>query len=290
MVTWLLWRRLRTLPHQQIPWWHQPEATKKPRRWLQLLIGLTLATGVMIWLIQTPIAFLAILWILLALPFGFLFLNGLLYGLYWAVQISTTLAREYELGHFSMLSLTPHGGIGASWLWATTIVNRNNTLHKLHIMVRAVVIIALLTLLLAFITVYISAQNSPSTRIASFGGLTSIVLLALVVVALFFEHMQSIVIGSLLGMLIPARLPTVFDARIWSVGVYLLLQLGFYALMVIAIGILPLLFRLIGFVGNWADLIHGLLLLLIFFALREGIIRLLWRNLNYQLNADVRIF
>jgi len=56
--------------------------------------------------------------------------------------------------------------------------------------------------------------------------------------------------------------------------------------MALMITLLSAFFRTLPPGNHLADITHGVLLLLIFVATREGIIRTLWHYLSYQLNAD----
>jgi len=288
MLSFWLWRRLR-VPPQVLPLpWLKSHLKVKPRRsLLRALIPLTIAVGGVIWMLQSPVAFFAILWFLLALPFGFLILNGTLYGLYWSTRISMTIGREQRRRSYEMMSLAPGGALGASWLMTTMILNRSQTLRQLHIIVRAVVIIALITLLLAAVVIYASARSTPSTQNTIAAAFTSMLLIALAMIALYFDHLQSVVVGSLLGMLVPSYIPTPLDARLWTTGVFLLLQLGFYlTLLIFGASSLPLIFNLIGWQGFGANVVQGIIWVLAGIALRETLIRLMWRDLLQRLNAS----
>lgn len=287
MLTFWLWRRLRFPPQvMPLPWLKSRLKVKPRRSLLRALVPLTIAIGGVIWMLQSPIAFFAILWFLLAMPFGFLILNGTLYGLYWSTRISMTIGREHRRRSYEMMSLAPGGPLGASWLMTTMILNRSQTLRQLHIIVRAVVIIALITLVLAAGVIYASAQSNPATQNSSIAAFASMLLIALGMIALFFDHLQSVVVGSLLGMLIPTYISAPLDARLWTTVVFLFLQVGFYlTLLIFGSSSLPLIFDVIGWQGFGANVMQGFIWVLAGIALRESLIRLMWRDLLKRLNA-----
>jgi hypothetical protein len=249
-----------------------------------LLLTLFVACGLI------PGALGGIVLIFLSIPLLFILLNGTIYGVWWAILIADTITKEREQGTYELLSISPVGTLGTRWLIGTGCLHRNRALEQAHMLVVALMVIALVTLGVMMFIVSINLDPAHARSLANREDgqmLLTATWVVLFVVGLYIDHAQSIVLGSLAGMLAPSYVKTRFDARVWGAGVFLIAQVSTYTVFWLsAIILLPSLFDAAGIRGILADIGLPVLRLLVFYAVREGAIILLWRRLARQLNAD----
>jgi hypothetical protein len=120
-----------------------------------------------------------------------------------------------------------------------------------------------------------------------FNGLSSALFLMMAVILVYLDHVQSVVLSALVGISVSIYARNPVDGRLWSAGIFLLLQVTFYLLMlVIGLFLLPLIFRLAGWTGPGAEISRSVVMVMLFYLGREFIIRLLWDEIAYRLNAD----
>lgn len=236
-------------------------------------------------LILCPIVWLA------AFP-GFLLLilfilgGGTLAGLHAALGISTALSRQYKAGHFDVVALTPSGLIGASWALAARFLRTNRNTLRLHRLITG----AYLTLgflfvvgLLMWFPSVIELQTDV-TEWAS-GWLTGQLNGMLLVGLLYFDFLQSTLMGALIAMVAPTYANSRIDTNLAAVGLFLVVQLSVYVTIgLLALGVPATLFRALGLEGGIAlSLIHCIGVLLI----REVALWYVWRMVAARLNTDL---
>jgi hypothetical protein len=125
----------------------------------------------------------------------------------------------------------------------------------------------------------VSARFSQSTFVTLFHA-------AALVAAFYLDHVQSAVVGGLVGMLAPRYVQNRFDVRAWGLFSYLLLQVLAYLLTwFIGFQIIPLLYQNFHLSGFYAELTVPIVRVAVFYTIREGIIAGLWHMLTGQLNA-----
>jgi hypothetical protein len=88
-------------------------------------------------------------------------------------------------------------------------------------------------------------------------------------------------------MRVPTFVTNRLNARLWAIGAVLLGQLSIYLLMLtLSFDVLPHLFWHLGLIGPLAGLIQAILLLLLFYTLRDRLIAGAWQLLNNRFNTD----
>lgn len=263
------------------------ESRSRPlRQRIALLIGfaILLYLGIRYF---SEVIFVVILFVPLGLTALYMGLHGTFAGLYWAVRISGAIAREREHGVYDLLSTSPYGAFSASWAICTGCQYYDQTFNGAGAQRVWYSRIFFLTLLL--LTAAISLANP---RIQTPEGFVYVLEFVIILaIAFYIDDIQSTVIGSLVGLIVPLFASTRLDARIGAFVGFLMLQVGAYALV-----------GLIDFV--WLPQVSMVLdsLLVeyalpfaqfaIFFAVRELIVRILWR-LNALLHdgevSDLRL-
>ncbi|MBZ0275046.1 MAG: hypothetical protein K8I60_02805, partial [Anaerolineae bacterium] len=285
MITWKIWRQLRN-PSFSHPLlrrtlkMQQRMSYPVARTALEVLGGLFLCVSML-----SPV-FLLLMLLLVLLIF-----NGTIYSLIWAVRTSGSIARLHASGQYDLLCVTPDGRIGIHWAVCVGTLHRSNRLTQIHNAIRGSLAGILIgVLLIGFIGFFRDIQNTSGDSLFSNGekilnDLTVFVNMLLFLLALYTDHIHSITLGVVVGMSVPLLRQRPFDSQIIAAALYLLLQVSIYgAALVILAGVNRI------FAGTTAPLILFLLPFLrmaLFFAIREGVMMLLWRRLADRLEGGM---
>ncbi len=287
MTTWRLWRALTHPPFTHPLFWRtvltkEPEVA--PRRWSGGQVALAV---LMLFICSSAffprqitalaVAFFAIVpFVLLTFTF-----NGLIYGLVWGVRISSTIARASESTIFDVLSLSPPGALGAAWAMGTGCLYRNREFGDLNFPETWTIRLFIIIFVSMAMGTFSGARRANELALP-------VMVYALVLIATFYlDDIQSIVLGSLMGMLTPFYARNRLDARLWTMGLYLLIQVATYLSAIIAgFVLLPALYEQIGVDSILGEITFPVLGFVVFCGVRELAISILWRNLIERLNAD----
>jgi hypothetical protein len=147
------------------------------------------------------------------------------YSLRWAVTISGTIAREREAGMFDLIALSPEGGLGASWAICTASVHRNQSLQQIQSPMSWLVRLGFTLLVLASLGNFVEPLVPLGVDLAM-GTIIPLVYLFTLAGALYVDHMQSVAMGSLIGMLIPTYTRSRIDAGFGAFIGFLFLQIA----------------------------------------------------------------
>lgn len=202
-----------------------------------------------------------------------------IYAVSWAARIGTAIAYEREQETYDLICLMPVGALGAGWALSTAHLHRSALFQTLRLFMNSLAI-ALIGALIATIPVMLTLASGSA---ASYGLFLLLDYGIAVTAAFYFDHIQSVTLAYLVGMMTASVAQNRINAQLWSVGAFLLLQMFVYLLTLITgIVVLQALLHTDGIVRN---AIMPLLWLAIFYALREVVIRLMWRFLAHQFNA-----
>jgi hypothetical protein len=270
LTTWTLWRHLLyPVSHPLFQRTLKTPIALLPTSclaWFVPLIGLLACCG--IWTLTFQLRFSVAVLLLMAL-----FCFSSIYVALWVVAISGAIARAHERGTYDLLCLAPPGALGANGAICIAVLHRDDALGWIDLVRK---LIAGLLLFIFLLTLIATALRQKVLDSISF--LQLFLDIAALSVASYVDHVQSVVLGSLVGMLVPVYRRTSVDSRIWAVAVFLTLQAAtFLATFLIIIVILP---------GLHAESSPLLLSLPVFYLTREVFIISLWRVLAYQLNAN----
>jgi hypothetical protein len=270
MITWRLWQALKYPPSAH------PIFQRMVSPYYDDVSWVLVAQNV---LIQGQIWFWSLIFVLDTRALIFMMLSGTFYGLIWSIIVSGTIAIEREYRMYDLLCLSPSGTLGISWAICTGCLHRNRTFEHVNSQEAWSIRIIL------FIPLVISA-NIILGRMLSSPGTITILWLAAFMVVFYLDHIQSIIFGSLFGLLAPHYAPNRFDSRLWACGGFLLVQGSTYLALLLMSGfILPALYRIADITGWYAEISLPILSVGVFYILREVMIRRLWRILTRQLNA-----
>lgn len=264
MLTWKLWRGLKSPPHRH-PLFRR--VMLAPLRQTPWYIGCAV-------ILVAPI---------LLLP-AILFTSAF-YSMRWAINIGGTIARERESGMFDLIALAPDGGIGASWAICTASIHRNQSLQQIQSPMSWIVRLGFTLLVLASLGNFVQ----PLVPDEADGALLTIIpLLYLFTLAgaLYVDHMQSVAMGGLVGMLIPTYTRSRIDAGFGALIVFLFFQVITYVVtLLVGFSLVPNLMMRAGVTPTAAAIALPIIRLVIFFAIREAMISGLWRILVERLNV-----
>jgi len=259
-TTWLLWHYLcHPAAHPLFERTLKFNRTTSSIAWAALLAGALLCCGISS-LVDSSITVLLLIMIVAF---------STAYVVTWAMSISDLIIREHERRTYDLLCMSPAGALGVNWAICTGILHRNDVLGWLGVL-RKLMAALLLIVLFSILLTTASRQSLPDLS-QLFRLSLDIVMLA---AASYVDHVQSVVLGSLVGMLVPVYNRTRLDAAVLAGRIFLALQI--FTLLA-ALVILP---------GSYQGESSPLLLtLLVCYLTREIFIVVLWRALVYPLNA-----
>jgi hypothetical protein len=207
------------------------------------------------------------------------------YGIRWSALISQSLAREKTAGRFDLLALTPGGAFGTAWLMTCGAIQRTGMLYVLETplawMIRGLMSLAIFWVLgLTGLFTYSGMEEGEVLVALLFG---FVVLLA----ALWVDHLHSVGLAALIGLLAPTYTTRTADAGLLAVTIYTMLQLTTYAITGLAgFALLPDILGALNVPGIVTALLLPVIRLAILFVLRELLIIYLWTLVQQQYNAN----
>jgi len=241
----------------------------------------------------SQLVFIIVFFVPIGIAGIYMTIHGTLAGFYWAIRVSSAIARERERGTFELLSTSPYGPFSASWAICTGCQYYDQTFNGQGAQRVWFSRIFFLTLLL--LTGLLSLPEAhgmgvPNNTSANF--LESLVnvleLVSVLALAFHIDDIHSTVIGSLVGLIVPLFARNRLDARIGAFVGFLVLQITAYLFIwLIGFALIPELNANLAITGAAAALALPCEQLLVFFAVREGIARLLWSINSLLLDGDV---
>lgn len=292
-MTWQLWRILQHPPRQHPLFWRtlqQPNSLLTP-------MGTTLARilfvmgGLLIVFVSPPLALILLIYGIVLLPITMLIFSGVIYGGYIALTIATHLAGEHRQGRYDLLQVTPSGATLVDMVVSAGCLHRGNRFQQMHKLVRLTAWSLLIGLGIITIFVFLSLTFNPSgseSNQAMVEQFFPMILFFLGSCAVFyFDHVQSIITGCLVGMLTPYYTQSALEVRMTSLVLFFFFQVCAYLLSLITLLITtPWIQTMI----ENAPLMHIVTMfwaVSIFYAVRESIIWLIWRLLLQQSDTSL---
>jgi hypothetical protein len=203
-----------------------------------------------------------------ALPL--MLLSGTGYGLLWALGISGAIAQERRSGTYDLLCLTPEGSFGVNWAITIGCLHQGDALRQ--VISQEVWTIRLMLLIPLTITANLMLNRALTQ--------SPVALLWMVALLLIFylDHIQSIIIGALFGLMAPQAAALTGDSRLWALAGFLAAQAGSYALVLALTLLNPL--------GKLGPAASPLLAVVAFLLIREAIITWQVRVTRQLFNAS----
>ncbi|MEL7433538.1 MAG: hypothetical protein AAFN11_06295 [Chloroflexota bacterium] len=286
-LTWILWDALRN-PQSQHPIFRhahrqRPVSEADRRFWRRVWAGIGIS--IVILSIVAPVPTLpALLTSGLLIPRGLLLFSGTVLGCIWITRISTSLAHTKISGKYDLLRLTPADDFDSNWLLSTGIVHHRGWLNTVYRIVRGLALtLGVLLSLVIFMgaLTYVSQIMSDGTQDTSYywDAFFTVLLPLIFVTGLWLDHLQSILVALLIGMLLPERITSTNFVRWLAPLVYLLVQTLTYIGLVVGFWLMSAI--LTNYLGTTVTRNGALALLTLFllFSLRDALISILWRLL-----------
>jgi hypothetical protein len=281
LITWRIWQILRyPLRQNEVFKWawrefHTEVPTIEPQ-WNIPIRMLMMFLGISFGMVLIPVVMVIALLSLLTFPFLILMFNGTVLGILWVFSITNKVSYHLRGERSQLLNATPRGTLGISWIMATVCIHRGDMLRTAYRLVRSVtgILIGLLTIGLIYIATHL--PNSP-LRDNQVTLLVDLIGLMAFMLAAWLDHIQSIVLATLVSILAPTYRGERLLLRFVALSVYLTLQMIFYATVIGFLRVAEATTASIVDSVILQQLLAVLVTLLLFYGLREGIIILCYR-------------
>jgi hypothetical protein len=203
--------------------------------------------------------------------------SGTLYGILWTMRISGSIAEERTNGRYDLLCLSLNGEIGAVWAICTGCLHQHRAFQQVNSQE------AWSVRLILFIPIVISAPLI-FRQLFSVTVTTTLTGIFAIIIIFYLDHVQSILFGSLIGVLVSHYAPNPQNQRMWAAIGFLVVQVVSYLFLgVVNFLLLPLLYR---YMSNWyGDLTVAVINILAFFVVVEFMLNRLWSVLVKQVSG-----
>jgi hypothetical protein len=205
--------------------------------------------------------------------------NGTLFGAWWGNQIAAHLSDLRGRGVYDQYAMLPGGRLSLHLSIGTGVLHRLESLSNLHRVIRATTVVfsGFTVFTICIIVLNMQRGQAMTDLIGAIQTSFDTSLGLLMVLLLFYlDHLASITLAALCGMIVPMWTSRGTEARLWLIGLFLSVQVASYAVWaLLALGLLPLLFPVA--LNGFSRLPFLLLQLLLYIAVREVIIRLVWQ-------------
>lgn len=297
MMTWKLWRVLIIPPVGDPIFRHASHYYPSPGHWRQLLDYVAFIIVIALLVAYLRASFLSLSTGLnpLILFVGLVLLGGTIYGVDWALAVSDTVAAARTNHTLDLLCITPRGAIGAIWSLGLSQLHRASSFRKRYDGHRKVFFslgTVLLLLTFALGGMVLTATNAEARPLLDLTALLVGVLSSFAfLVATYLDFIQSIIVGVLVGMIVPSFSRQRSDAQLLGLSGFLTIQFStYFVTYLVCFLMLPVMGRALGIESITLELILLLPRLIVFFLIREALIVLLWRWLVVHFNEELPAF
>lgn len=226
--------------------------------------------------------------VILVAPFlllpGLLFMSAI-YALRWAVQIASIIAREREAGTYDLVALSPSGPLGCNRAISAACLHRHESLEQIQSpgawIMRLAFNLILVVSVASFTEPILKEQYGEQLN-----AFIALLYLGTMTLAIVIDHVQSVVAGSLIGMLTPHYVQGRMDAGFLAFAGFVGVQLVTYVVTLLAgFRMLPDVLLAFGAAPLFVTLALPIARLALFYLVREFLIQVLWRALLNELNV-----
>jgi hypothetical protein len=285
MVTWRLWRGIFRFPAHHPLFYRSLNGAnrfwfRRPSGMMYLpvfLFGLLL-TCQLIMMLELPVL-IVMLAVLLA--------GGTPNGLHIVLNVSRDIARLCETGQYDLIGITPSGRFLSGWARAARHIRLHHGyigLSQFALMFQLIALLLIFPVGLVLVPAMTDAAtigvSVTATSAATGDGLLAIFNGLLLVLMLRLEYMRSIIAAVVVSLLVTSRVVYRSRAGMAGMGFFLILQSAVYITYVL----LYMMSR--GILHTVNPVISSLILFLSVVAVIEIAHRMLWRQLQMDLNTD----
>ncbi len=182
-------------------------------------------------------------------------LSGTLYGALWAVSISGAILQERNSGTYDLLCVMPEGSFGVNWAICMSCLHQGEAFRQVNSQEAWTIRLMLMIPLIITANLALNRWLTDSP--------VALLWMGVLVLLFYLDHIQSIIMGTLFGLLAP-QTSSSGDTRLWAIAGVILAQILSYGLFLSIILVNPLL--------KLPPMIPPLLAISAFFILRECII------------------
>lgn len=291
-LTWQLWNALR-FPMRRHPIFNHArtpsDSSDVPSpfwRWLGRIALVCVILFAMMFPVPTLMTSIGFA---IGLPLLLILFNGTALGIILVTGISKTIASAQKSTRFELMSVSAEGALGVSWLLATGTIHRRNWLKVIYRLVKWVVMLVLVLLALAIFMLLLGTITSESEllRQQQLNVLRDVINMSLLVAVLWLDHVQSIVIAIVLGIVLPTIIRVEVQLVSMATMIYLIIQCCTYLAIFVV-------YRLIDIIlsGLWGDMFIisiavTFISIMTFYLTREAIIGVLWRIMLNKYDASI---
>jgi hypothetical protein len=270
MITRWLWREFQRL------FYERNRATWERIRSGLWSITLLFAVGM---LILMPVVFF---FLLVLGPLLYAILNTLFFNALWLMDIAGTLAREISQKTYELYCLMPVGALGIDWIISADRIHYNNGLQRsINEILGVVQLLALVTMF--FIVGFLI--SNPAQEQSQLIGILSV--LVAIIFWLYVDHIQSTLCVVCMGILAGRQTRTIGDARLWSLILFLTLQVGWYLFVLLTSIVLIVIMMRISVLPTWLSLaMTPWLAVGVSIGGRELLLQVLWRRVLLITNSQ----
>ncbi|MAS35663.1 MAG: hypothetical protein CL610_16755 [Anaerolineaceae bacterium] len=287
ILTWKLWRALLTPPvHHPLFRWIGSQPSPGFQGLVTLIgpVGMSLLVGLValgIW--HDPYHIMPLLLNpSVAAVIGFLLFTGTVYGLIWATTICALFKRLRESGQYDLLLLAPSTALTINWAICTGLLYRSQSFTRINRQRARITHLLLMLTTILFIPLLLGLSAGHEPYINEM--LSIIIHIMTLTFAFQVDHIQSIIMGTLVGLNVPQWLPQMPDARLLAGVIFLMLQLTSYLLSWwIGFEALPQIIMLDSHLNAFG---LPVLRVVVFCICREAMIAALWHLLIHRLHLQ----
>jgi hypothetical protein len=216
---------------------------------------------------------------------------GTFCGVAYAIRISGAIVNEHTQGRYELAQVSPLGAEGVSWSVGNLAYHNSHFVGQIRDLARGIYLVigVGVTMLIGMNVILwiplIANHSGPISGREMLDQAEFIVPFFVVVSAIYLDLIQSILVGYVIGLIVPTMTVDRLNARGLASGLFLGVQFSFYAIVgILSFWILPEFYALLGFEsGAMLNLIR----LALFFGLRETLIVVLWRLLATTLDTNI---
>ena len=295
-ITWRLWMHINQarVPssvykmYNPVPIQDIDERAKRRllmRKWALRLVLFLIAFGLIVTDLWGLVILVAVS-IMFASPLIFLSF-GFVAGSISSMRTNRLITLQYETNRYEQIGATARGAASIHWFGCLVSFRSSGALVSLRQVVRILSTLVILIVLVFggfFYAALVFDQTSLTTPPAEF--LANLVLVFSVALGLYFDFIQSILLGSLVGSIVPIWVRERFGSQGFTLILFWLFQFLSYG--IIWAFVIDGLSSIAGQADSNAIILMHFFRLFVFFIVRDILIAILWMILSLSLRCSLK--
>lgn len=293
LYTWQLWNALRYPPRQHVIFRRAlrqrlsfQRVTKNYVYFIPLVL-IALAFGLGLVFVPTA-AFTVGVVLVLAFALAAIMMPvfiGAVLGAYWCSTIARQLAYEYLHRRLDLLTITPRGELGSLWLMALGILHRRDLLRPSHHVVRGAsfAVLGLCGVVITVMTGLIPFEGGFAQLSGRYILVDVLIPTVTIATLIWLDYIQSITTATVFGILLATVFKNPTQAMLVTPILYVTLQVMTYLMLLILYLSLQAIMSELFESMRTGEAVAILLMIPVFYIVREAIIGVLLRVLLERL-------